>query len=750
MSKAAAWANQALDHALYVQSPYVAVAYMKPPVIDPYQASRWYVTPLPTRGDLDQWYQGLVGTPDRYHYLAAFDKTTPEWDQGSAVAAVATDSDHHVGVHLAPEAYRPAALHAVARRAPPSDARTWLYVSLESGNAITRPLDDYASAMNMLGAYFSSAAAGMLPDVSYWAILVLGPSGPQILHDAAISQSTSVGAVPTQEKLHHLDRIIGQHETFWAAIAQHHPVPLLREFLHDHWDPFLTYYFARRAAFDTPQGIEAFRQELRQAPGYLEQVGEPPADLKAAWVDNHALQLSELRELAAYNGIPTPDLGTSRHGILHSEPAYVSGVSGVSGIFDDIGGALKSAVSDVAKVVQHPPAWLAVAMPLFTPGTQKWWAKKIGGKTGEALYDAGTQAVVKKALGPAGPKLLGAFNSVMDAAASGHLNAQEMIAKAPQIAHLAQAAQQGPAALQQAIFATGSHITMPSVAGYLESPEDQKVSVHSGALYNSARRGESAMYPHQRNARYHDPQIGHWLLPLALGVPAGAFGGYYYRKWRDEHPGKYIPWISGEADASEDLDALAHELSEMFSIPLDQMRAQLAEIASSGATPDQIRDKVTEIASAMGISVGGEPWQSIIGGDPWQSIIGGDPWQSIIGGDPWQSIIGGDPWVSIVGQAGQVLDVLRRQARAAVEGMPSRVIGVVRDANNKWVIKSFRDADVADDWFARVVRDKSRFTYAAYFDKGDPLFPYPLNEEIGGAQAPSIPPPSIPRVVAEI
>jgi hypothetical protein len=44
-----------------------------------------------------------------------------------------------------------------------------------------------------------------------------------------------------------------------------------------------------------------------------------------------------------------------------------------------------------------------------------------------------------------------------------------------------------------------------------------------------------------------DPSVGHWLLPLALGLPAGALGGYYYRKWQEAHPGKIIPWISGDA-----------------------------------------------------------------------------------------------------------------------------------------------------------------------------------------------------------
>lgn len=45
-----------------------------------------------------------------------------------------------------------------------------------------------------------------------------------------------------------------------------------------------------------------------------------------------------------------------------------------------------------------------------------------------------------------------------------------------------------------------------------------------------------------------EAQVGHWFLPLALGVPAGALGGYFYRQWQEGHPGKYIPWVSGEGD----------------------------------------------------------------------------------------------------------------------------------------------------------------------------------------------------------
>jgi hypothetical protein len=128
-------------------------------------------------------------------------------------------------------------------------------------------------------------------------------------------------------------------------------------------------------------------------------------------------------------------------------------------------------------------------------------------------------------------------------------------------------------------------------------------------------------------------------------------------------------------------------------------------------------------------------------------VSGGFPWgYEIVGGEPWQSIVGG-PWQTIVGQA---LDVLRRQAQAAAGEMPGRVVGVVRDASNQWKLKSFRTVDAADDWFGHATHNPSRFTYAAYFDKDDPLFPHPLNEVIGDAHGAAKPGESIPRVLAEV
>jgi hypothetical protein len=42
-----------------------------------------------------------------------------------------------------------------------------------------------------------------------------------------------------------------------------------------------------------------------------------------------------------------------------------------------------------------------------------------------------------------------------------------------------------------------------------------------------------------------DPHIGS-LWPFLLGLPLGGLGGYFYRGWRDEHPGKWFPSIAGD------------------------------------------------------------------------------------------------------------------------------------------------------------------------------------------------------------
>ena len=123
-----------------------------------------------------------------------------------------------------------------------------------------------------------------------------------------------------------------------------------------------------------------------------------------------------------------------------------------------------------------------------------------------------------------------------------------------------------------------------------------------------------------------DTAVGN-LLPFLLGLPAGALGGYFYRGWRDEHPGKWIPGISGDP------------------------------------------------------SVGGpwldvaEPPPTMIGG-PWLDIAGQDPGGYNVGG-PWldieESLVerqGQEPYVEPYTIGGPWLDIVGAQAQADDRGRP--------------------------------------------------------------------------------
>jgi hypothetical protein len=117
----------------------------------------------------------------------------------------------------------------------------------------------------------------------------------------------------------------------------------------------------------------------------------------------------------------------------------------------------------------------------------------------------------------------------------------------------------------------------------------------------------------------------------------------------------------------------------------------------------------------------------------------------LVGTEPWQSIVGTEQ--TLIGAA---IDVLRKQGKAAAEEMPGRVIGVLRAPRNRWTLKSFRTLDDADDWFGRATFEPRDFTYAAYYEKDANGIPYLENEKIGGARAPSVPGPPIPREIATV
>jgi len=320
-----------------------------------------------------------------------------------------------------------------------------------------------------------------------------------------------------------------------------------------------------------------------------------------------------------------------------------------------------------------------------------------------------------------------------------------------------------------------------------------------------------------------DPtQVGHWFLPLALGLPLGAVGGYAYRGWRERNPGKLLPWISGDPsvgaypwssiqdvggprflqhgpwidivgaetakmahalpyvvdpageahkaalvinDATRrsawprtkaliqsairevrDADATYPSAAYVWSLdaPGPSLSSHVELFGTTEVVPftshelalDFLRDRISEgghVALAL-FDRASRHWPSPVNwtksDDPaHEAVIA----QQIARFAPARTAgVGSYPWHTIVGEA---LDVLRRQAKIAADEVSSRVIGVVRDSKNQWTIKQFRSSDAADDWFGRVTYEPSLFTYAAYFDKDDVLYPDPLNEKVGKAAA---------------
>jgi hypothetical protein len=225
-SKAGAWANQALDYALNTEGPYVAVSYATPPEIDRYQPSRWIVMPLPSRAALDQWYRGLVASPDRYHYLAAFDKTDAKWSSGDAVAASAgTDGADHTPV-------------------PPVQLGHWIV-----------PL--------MLGIPVGAYAGFFLRD---WQQKNVDP--PRVAGD----RSTALQA------------LIAKHEMYFADLAQHQPDRFgLRQFMRLGWDPFLEAFIEQIAQGELgDQEVEALSRRLSELRANATALNIPIPDIGSA------------------------------------------------------------------------------------------------------------------------------------------------------------------------------------------------------------------------------------------------------------------------------------------------------------------------------------------------------------------------------------------------------------------------------------------------------------------------------------
>jgi hypothetical protein len=429
-------------------------------------------------------------------------------------------------------------------------------------------------------------------------------------------------------------------------------------------------------------------------------------------------------------------------------------------------GAVKGAGSAVASFVHHPPGWLATAFPLFTTENQRYWAEKLGGSTGAQLYDAGVKALAQKYLGPQGPALVEAYNKIADDAAHGHADAREILARAPQVVKLAAASRKGPEAFRTAVVETKSavkvsggggsayngphlgesnmtlehyrntaiqavtdahHQNLSPAYGYFRFGVHQKIYLFPSELDARAwfdRRGQIDGYDYMAvfNAAdlrapivedlgstvMHPADVGHWFLPLALGLPAGALGGYYYRKWQEGHPGKIIPGISGDVGHSVGQHWGAHilgaddsEIARRRAWPQTKALIQSAiretlDFLHSGGMPwlgtspadsafvwslesygdtqvvpfasyeqalDHMRNRIHTDQVALAVFDKRSPhWPNPVNwrksDDPAheaviaQQVSRHSPTHAVgevVGTEPWQSIVGTEPWQSIVG-----------------------------------------------------------------------------------------------------
>ena len=145
------------------------------------------------------------------------------------------------------------------------------------------------------------------------------------------------------------------------------------------------------------------------------------------------------------------------------------------------------------------------------------------------------------------------------------------------------------------------------------------------------------------------PQIGN-VLPFLLGLPLGALGGYFYRGWQDQHPGQWVPGLSGGPNVGGPW--------------LDMVGPQVG-----GPWVDM-----------MGPQVGG-PWVDMDDMPGSQPNVGG-PWVDMMGpqvGGPWLDMVGpqvGGPWVDLLGAEvdGREQRLAWQQTRALIESAKRDVL----------------------------------------------------------------------------
>jgi hypothetical protein len=508
----------------------------------------------------------------------------------------------------------------------------------------------------------------------------------------------------------------------------------------------------------------------------------------------------------------------------------------IGGFFDDIVSAAKGAFSSAASFVHHPPGWFAAAMPLFTTENQRYLAGKLGGSTGEQLYDAGVKAIAQKALGPQGPALVEMYNKVTEDAARGNLHARDILSHAPQIVKLATASRQGPEAFQAAIAATNSAVKVSGdagadhqairsaalalatwlhnetghrIVGFLampgqvskplafhslagaqdwfrhvqEGPESYSYIAywswddHGNPILCGESFGTSSSVPH---SALQPPAIGGPWLDMVGGPwldiadPAYAIGGPWLDIADPDPNWGYTvggPWLDlvgaqvGDRSRRQEwpqtkalIQSAINEVNDMarwrpagaYVWSLDppsaspSSRITLEGITSveAFATPaealDYMRQRIQTPHVALAIfdrrsSHWPNPTNWTKSDDPaYEPVIA----QQIERAAPTRmagSYVGAVPWQTTIGGA---LNDVRARAGSIANKRAGSVVGVIHTTKDGlWHALAFSDTDAADDWLGLATHDPAAYTYAAYYDKADFMWPHPVNEKISGTRA---------------
>lgn len=500
--------------------------------------------------------------------------------------------------------------------------------------------------------------------------------------------------------------------------------------------------------------------------------------------------------------------------------------------------AAKGAGKKLITFVHKPPAWFSVAFPLMTMENQRYWAGKVGGATGEQLYDAGVKAVAQKYLGPAGPALVETYNKITDDAVNGNLDALQIVQKAPQIVTLAIASKKGAAAFQEAVARTNSTTVAPtavSTAAPAATTAGDYMTPYAPYPELSDEEAAAVMIGCGCTAT----NVGTWL-PMVIGLPLAGAAGYLLRRWQEQNPGRTLPlvppgvlmppvippaaqssapavtagYIGQDSGYSDGYGDDTYDIDDTYAYDgapsgdagpmaderwLETVGAQVSSSSwAQSPTKALIDSAISEVtgyastyppaaayvwsleapssdpyAGASGSTVVLEGTTAVVpfssqraaldylrqvaqsrplalamferasahwpNPTAWRKSDDPNAAQLIAQHVANQSQTQMGAWGSST-TIGTVVDDVRRRAQLLADKRVGDVIGVIHTSNDGlWHTLAFREVDDADDWLGTATQDPATFTYAAYFDKSDVQWPYPVNEKIGGARDASQP-----------